>query len=212
MKKHLSFEDFKKMVYKVNNTIQDKRIFLSELDRVIGDGDHGVTMAKGMASAIAKIEEVKPLNIADLLKTFGNAITVTIGGVGGPIFGAVFSEMSRKISNNKEYVDLNDLCNMFSASLEKTMTLGRGAKPGDKTMVDAFYPAVKSLERSLKLNNDIKETFKQMAIEAKKGAESTKDMISSRGKSSYCGERSIGYEDAGANTMYFIFQSFYDAI
>jgi len=212
MLEQLSFEDFKKIISKVNEIIQDRKIFLSELDSFIGDGDHGITMAKGLESAMAKVKEVNPSNISDLLKTVGNAITVTIGGVGGPIFGTVFSEMGRKIDAKKDYVDIRDLYSMFSASLEKVMTLGRGAKPGDKTMIDAFYPAVQSLEQSMTQGLDIKEAFKNMTDASKKGAESTKDMISSRGKSSYCGERSIGYEDAGANTMYFIFKSFYDAI
>jgi len=91
------------------------------------------------------------------------------------------------------------------------MTIGT-AKPGDKTMIDAFYPAVKSLEESVTLNKDIKEAFKKMVIVAKNGAESTKDMVASRGRSSYCGERSIGYEDAGANTVYFMLKAFYEAV
>jgi len=100
---------------------------------------------------------------------------------------------------------------MFSASLTKIMKLG-GAKPGDKTMVDAFYPAVKSLEDSAAIGISIKEALNRMVEAARAGADSTKDMISSKGKSSYSGERSLGYEDAGANTVYFIIKAIYEEL
>ena len=211
MVEKLTFEDFKRILNKVNETIQENKILLSKLDSVIGDGDHGITIAKGMESAMVKINETNPSNISDLLKTVGNTIIITIGGVAGPIFGSLFAEMGRKIETTKDRVDIKDLYNMFKASLEKVMTIGT-AKPGDKTMIDAFYPAVKSLEESVTLNKDIKEAFKKMVIVAKNGAESTKDMVASRGRSSYCGERSIGYEDAGANTVYFMLKAFYEAV
>jgi dihydroxyacetone kinase-like protein len=211
MKENLDIRDFKRIMQNINETIQDNRIVLSKLDSIIGDGDHGVTMAKGLEAAMEKLKDDKPANISLLLKTAGNAITMTIGGVAGPIFGTFFSEMGRVVDASKEFVDLKDLAVMFRASLEKIMRLG-GAKPGDKTMVDALEPAVKDIEISSTSANDIKASMESMAKAAKKGAESTKDMVSLKGKSSYSGERSLGYEDAGANTVYFILKAFYEAI
>ena len=211
MEKNLFFEDFKRIITGINNAIQENRILLCKLDSVIGDGDHGVTIAKGFDSAMEKIEKTQPANISDLLKTTGNSITMAIGGVAGPIFGSLFSELGRSISSDLQSVDIKVLSLMFSASLAKVMKLG-GAKPGDKTMVDAFYPAVKSLEDSAAAGISIKEALSRMVKAAKAGAESTKDMISSKGKSSYSGERSLGYEDAGANTVYFIIKAIYEEI
>ncbi|MHB1375850.1 MAG: dihydroxyacetone kinase subunit DhaL [Candidatus Humimicrobiaceae bacterium] len=211
MGKNLFFEDFKKIIAGINHSIQENKILLCKLDSVIGDGDHGMTIAKGFDAAMEKIEKTQPANISDLLKAAGNAITVTIGGVAGPIFGSLFSELGRSISSDTESVDIKVLSSMFSASLVKVMKLG-GAKPGDKTMVDAFYPAVKSLEDSAAIGISIKEALKRMVEAARTGADSTKDMISSKGKSSYSGERSIGYEDAGANTVYFIIKAFYEEL
>ena len=207
----LDINDFKRIMQRINNTIQDNRIVLSKLDSVIGDGDHGVTMAKGLEAAMEKLKNDNPENISGLLKTAGNAITMTIGGVAGPIFGTFFSEMGRAIDTSKESVDLKDLVVMFRASLEKIMRLG-GAKPGDKTMVDALEPAVKDIEILSTSTDDIKASMESMAKAAKKGAESTKNIISLKGKSSYSGERSLGYEDAGANTVYFILNAFYEAV
>lgn len=211
MGKNLVFEDFKKIITGIDKTIQENKILLCKLDSVIGDGDHGMTIAKGFDSAMEKIEKTQPGNISDLLKTTGNAIIMTIGGVAGPIFGTLFTELGRTISSDTESVDIKVLSLMFSASLTKIMKLG-GAKPGDKTMVDAFYPAVKSLEDSAATGISIKEALRRMVEAARAGADSTKDMISSKGKSSYSGERSLGYEDAGANTVYFIIKAIYEEL
>jgi dihydroxyacetone kinase-like protein len=211
MKETLNLEDFKTIMAGINNTIQENKIVLSKLDSVIGDGDHGITIAKGLEAAMEKLEINNPESISELLKTAGNAIIVTIGGVAGPIFGTFFSEMGRAADASKETVDLKDLSAMFRAALEKIMRLG-GAKPGDKTMVDALEPAVKDIEASSISSADIKSAMESMVKAAKKGAESTRDMISLKGRSSYAGERSIGYEDAGANTVYFILSAFYEAV
>ena len=100
---------------------------------------------------------------------------------------------------------------MFRASVDKIMRLG-GARPGDKTMVDALEPAVKDIEALSISSTDIKSAMESMAKAAKKGAESTRDMISHKGRSSYAGERSIGHEDAGANTVFFALKAFHEAI
>jgi len=211
IKEFLNLDDFINIFKKVNEIIQENKIELSKLDSVIGDGDHGITIAKGFESAIEKISANKPTNISELLKAVGNTITITIGGVAGPIFGTMFSEMGRKLPNDKVSVDVVDLNEMFSAALEKIMKLG-GAKPGEKTMVDALYPAVQCLKESEGKMKNIKEVFKEMALSAKKGAEMTKNMIALKGKSSYSKERSLGYEDAGANTVYLILKGFYEAV
>jgi len=207
----LLLEDFKSIIKSINDIIQENKIVLSKLDSVIGDGDHGITIAKGLDSAMDKISKNNPATISDLLKTTGNAITTTIGGVAGPIFGTLFSEMGRAITTDKESVDIKDLSLMFSASLEKIMRLG-GAKPGDKTMVDAYYPAVKSMEESAAANLSIKEAIDKMVKAARAGADYTRDIVALKGRSSYSGERSLGYEDAGANTVYFILKAMYEVI
>jgi dihydroxyacetone kinase-like protein len=160
---------------------------------------------------VAKIEDQKPGNISDLLKITGNSIAVVIGGVTGPVFGMFFSEMGRAIETDKKEIDLNDLSLMFSNSLDKIMKVG-GAKPGDKTMVDAFEPAVRSLAESCDKGLSIKDAFSAMAAASKAGARSTKDMIAKKGRARYSGERSLGYEDAGANTVHLILKTMYESI
>jgi len=207
----LTLNDFRKIINNVNMTLQENKMFLSQLDSVIGDGDHGISISKGFLNAIKKIEELNPQNISDLLKLTGNSIAVVIGGVTGPVFGMFFSEMGRAISYEKESIDLNDLTLMFSRSQENIMKLG-GAKPGDKTMIDALYPAVKALKEAADKNLSLKEAFADMVKASKAGAKSTSKMVAKKGRARYAGERSLGYEDAGANTVNLIINAFYESL
>lgn len=200
---------FRDIIKNIYTTISEKKMFLSELDSVIGDGDHGISITKGLKSAIDNIEKKDPQNISSLLKTTGNSITITIGGVTGPVFGTFFSEMGRVIEEDKSEIYLDDLKDMFSSSLDKVMKIG-GAKPGDKTMIDALSPAVQAI-KDFK-GTDIKKALESMVGAAKEGAESTKDMVAKKGRARYSGERSLGYEDAGANSIYLMLKAFCDSL
>ena len=210
MEDKLELNDFIKMFKNINITIQDNIKYLSELDSVIGDGDHGITIARGLKNAIEKIEEDNPENISDLLKKVGLTMISTMGGVSGPIFGSIFIGMATK-SEGKESINLSTLYDMFFAALDKVKNLGK-AKPGDKTMVDSLTPAVESIKKSVDNRLSIKEAFKSASIAAEKGAISTKEMIAKKGRSRYHAERSLGYQDAGATTLYLIINSMYETI
>ena len=210
MKDILKLGDFIKILKNVNQTIQQNLNYLSELDSTIGDGDHGITIARGFRNAVAKLNKTNSSNIAELLKTTGNTLIYTMGGAAGPIFGSIFIEMAR-VTVGKDKVDLSILYDMFSSALDKVSMLG-GAKPGDKTLIDALYPAVESLKDSVEKKISIKEALGQMSSAAQKGAISTKDMVATKGKARYLAERSLGYQDAGANTMYLIIKAAYEAI
>ena len=206
----LNLDDFIKIIKNIDKTIQDNMKYLSKLDSTIGDGDHGITIARGFRSAIKKLEEEPPKSISELLKNTGLALISSMGGAAGPIFGSIFTEMA-KPSQGIELVDLPCLYDMFSQALDKVSKLG-GAKPGDKTMIDSLYPAVNDLKDSVSKKLSIKEALESMSIAAEKGAISTKEMIAKKGKSRYHGERSLGYQDAGATTLYLIIKSMHESI
>jgi len=210
MKDILNIGDFLKIIRIISATIQENSGYLSELDSTIGDGDHGITIARGFKKAVEKLDETDPQNISELLKSTGNTLIYTMGGAAGPIFGSIFTEMA-KVADGKEEIDLTALYEMFSSALDKVSRLG-GAKPGDKTLIDTLYPAIESLKDSVKNNLSIKEALRQMSSAAEKGAASTKDMVATKGKARYLAERSLGYQDAGATTMYLIIKAFYEAI
>jgi dihydroxyacetone kinase-like protein len=206
----LTLNDFIKIIKNINETLQDNIKFLSELDSIIGDGDHGITITRGFKNVMKKIEENIPDSISDLLKTTGFTIISTMGGTAGPIFGSIFTEMARQ-SNGKKSINLTDLYSMFLAAMNKVIELG-GAEPGDKTMIDSFDPAVASLKESLSKNLTIKEALRNMSLAAERGALSTKNMVAKKGKSRYHAERSLGYQDAGATTFYLIIKTMYESI
>jgi len=206
----LELNDFIKIIKNINITIQDNIKYLSELDSVVGDGDHGITIARGFKNVIKKIEEDNPESISDLLKKVGLTLISSMGGSAGPIFGSFFTEMAKK-SEGREYVNLQVLYDMFLAVLNNEANLG-DAKPGDKTMIDSLDSAVKSLKGSVDCKLSIKEALKIASHAAEKGAISTKEMIAKKGKSRYLAERSLGYQDAGATTMYLIIKAMYESI
>lgn len=209
-KNKLDIDDFKKIFININNIIKENVRYLSELDSHIGDGDHGITISRGFDNAVKKINECNPNTISELLKISGNALVFSMGGASGPIFGTIFLEMA-KTSKNKEVINLMDLYDMFSASLEGVSKLG-GAKPGDKTMIDSLYPAVNSLKDSISKNLTLRQSLYKMSTAAENGVLLTKDMIASKGRSKYLGERSIGYQDAGATTLFLIIKAIYESV
>ena len=98
---------------------------------------------------------------------------------------------------------------MFEKGLDTSLTIGKGAKPGEKTMVDSLYPAVLSLKKSFTENKSLKEALEEMSVAANKGALSTKDMIATKGRARYLGELYIGFQDPGATSVAIIIKAFF---
>ena len=207
-KKELDLKDFKNIFKNIQTDINSNVNYLCELDSFIGDGDHGTTISKGINNAIKQIEIDNPSNISDLLSTAGNSIIDTVGGVAGIVFGSLFVGMGEAIPKNISAVGLIELNEMFEKALDVSMKIGKGAIPGEKTMVDSLYPAVQSLKKSVKENITLEDALKEMAQAASKGAISTIDMIATKGRARYLGERSVGMQDPGATSMAIIVKGF----
>jgi phosphoenolpyruvate---glycerone phosphotransferase subunit DhaL len=207
-KDSISLDDFKNIFTEIRKDIELNIQYLCELDSVIGDGDHGTTIAKGFNNAIKQIEIEKPDNIKDLFLVAGNAIIDLVGGVTGVVFGSMFTSMADAVTENTTSVDIKGLVEMFDKGLDNSINIGKGAKPGEKTMVDALNPAVLSLKKSFSENKPLEEALKAMSIAADEGALSTKDMIATKGRARYLGERSIGYQDPGATSIAIIIKAF----
>jgi len=201
----LNLNDLERIILNINNNIQNNMIYLSELDSTIGDGDHGVTIARGFRNVIEAINKKEQKNISELLIDVGNVLSSSMGGVSGIIFSNLFKAMGTTNTDN-ESISLDDLYNMFYSALEKIKEVG-GAKVGEKTIIDSMEPAVEELKVAANNRDTIKNAFLKMTDAAKKGAESTKGMIAKKGRARYLGERSIGYQDAGATSFYIIIKS-----
>ncbi|GMQ63631.1 dihydroxyacetone kinase subunit DhaL [Vallitalea maricola] len=204
----LSAKEIQELLIKIADMYIDKQDELSKLDAVIGDGDHGVTMARGAKAAKIKVSELENGTCRDYFKTFGRTLVSTLGGAMGPLYGSIFLEIS-KACKGKEEVSLNEFSEGFNNGLLKVMELG-GAKVGDKTMVDSIHPTVEALMKSNEEGKDLADGFELAVKAAEEGVNSTIPLIARRGRSRYLQEKAIGHQDAGATSFSYLIKTIYE--
>lgn len=200
----LTNQDTKNILLKIADMFIEKEDELSGYDAVIGDGDHGITMARGARYAKEKILALEEGSSRDYYKLYGRTLISTLGGAMGPLFGSVFLELS-KAAIDKESMTIDDFYNGFKHAMEKVMDLG-GAKPLDKTMVDSMYVVVNSLKESTDQSLDMKVGFEKAFQAGLEGIEITKPLIAKRGRSRYLQEKAIGHQDAGATSFTYMIE------
>lgn len=194
------------MMHVADNLIETKA-HLSMLDGIIGDGDHGITIARGMQKVSHQLLAVTAKDeISRVFEITGRTLLVTMGGVAGVLFGSSFLSAADTLKN-KKIIGINDIAIMWRSALDAVKERG-GAKIGDKTMVDSFEPAVVALESCR--NSNLLEAFEMAEKAAEKGMLDTKKMISKFGRGKFLANQAIGCQDAGATTIYFIFKAMHE--
>jgi len=209
VKTNLSVSDFIKIFETIAETLEREKDYLSELDGAIGDGDHGVNMAKCFREVRKKLAGSEEADIGALLDKVGKVILNAVGGAMGALYGTFFLKASKEAKGKRE-VGLDDLIRMFEAAEAAIVAMGK-ARPGDKTLLDTLDPALKALKEAQAEGKPLLEALAAFSEAARKGAESTQAMIAKIGRSSRLGERTIGHQDAGATSCYFILDAFYQA-
>ena len=192
------------------DTIEDQKEYLSELDGAIGDGDHGVNMAKCFREVKKKLAESSAEDVGTLLKDVGMVVLNSVGGAMGALYGTFFLKLSQE-STSKSEVNLSDLVAMLQTGERGILDIGK-ANLGDKTLIDTLSPAVRAIEAAEKEGKKLVEALADFEHAAKQGMESTRDMLAKTGRASRLGERTIGHQDAGATSCYFILRSLASAI
>jgi phosphoenolpyruvate---glycerone phosphotransferase subunit DhaL len=195
----------RKVVLALIQTIVDNKAYLSEVDGKIGDGDHGINMAKGFNLIKDRLGE-KEISLSDGLGLIGKTLMTEIGGSMGPIYGTFFIQMSLK-SKNKPETDAPLFGEMLKAARLALEDLG-GAKVGDKTLMDAVIPAQEAYQTAVEAGASLPEALKKMVDAAEAGRDSTVDLVAKIGRSARLGERSRGVLDAGATSATLILQTF----
>ncbi|MDD3140626.1 MAG: dihydroxyacetone kinase subunit DhaL [Lachnospiraceae bacterium] len=199
----------KEMIIKVCDAIIANKPYLTEVDSKIGDGDHGIGMAGGMEKAKAALlgnSEFATVN--EVFKTTGMQMLNSMGGASGVIFGSMFLGGVKGLDPITE-LDGEIFTKMMRASVESIKARGK-AQMGDKTMVDAFEPAVEAMEKAEK--SDLTVLLEEAAKAAKQGVEDTKEMIAKFGRAKSLMERAVGYQDAGATSVQIIFETMYEYV
>lgn len=197
------------VLMKMVKAIQDNKDYLGEVDGLIGDGDHGMNMNKGFTMFGKEFGE-KEFTFSEGLYELGNILFSQIGGSMGPIYGTVFMDMS-DAGEDFEEIGASELADMLAAGLAGLQEIVE-AQVGDKTLVDTLSPAVDALKESAGAGEDLSAALVKMKDAAKKGMESTKDLVAKFGRSSRLGERSRGVLDAGSVSCCIILTAMADGI
>jgi len=199
-KVELTIDEATGMFLHVATGMQASQDVLTQADKAIGDGDHGIGMARGFAAVQAKLEASPPPTMADLLKTTGMTLLTSIGGASGVIFGTLYRGGARNLTAITVF-NSETLSRMLTDGLAAVQDRGKASR-GDKTMVDALAPA--ATQAGEMAAAPLNEALPAVAEAARLGMEATKAMIAATGKARALGPRAIGYADPGALSMYLI--------
>jgi dihydroxyacetone kinase-like protein len=181
-------------------SLHEQRDYLTQLDAAIGDADHGTNMDRGFTAVAVKLREAGDPSLppGKLLTTAGSTLVSTVGGASGPLWGTALRRAGRALGDAEEFGS-DELASALDAALEGVVELG-AAHEGEKTMVDALGPAVRTLRESLAGGASLTDAV-QAAFEAsEEGMRATVPLQASKGRASYLGERSIGHQDPGATS------------
>ncbi len=181
--------------------IREKRDYLSEIDGLIGDGDHGINMNKGFQLCKEKMQR-KELSMSEAFQMLSDTLMTEIGGSMGPLYGVFFEAFAQE-SEREEEIDASVFERMLKGAKKEVEEIG-GAKKGDKTLLDTLIPAVEAYSKALSKGKDLFLALEELKGAAYDGWNSTKEMVAKIGRASRLGERSRGVLDAGATSCYFI--------
>ena len=199
----LSAQDARRMLISVADKIIEKKPYLTEIDSAIGDGDHGIGMAGGMKKAKEKLEKMADEeNAYAVFEAAGKAMLMSMGGASGVIFGSLYLAGAKGMEP-KSVITAGDLAQMEKKSLLAIQERGR-AEVGDKTMVDALSPAVDAMKANCA--QGLPPMLKAAEAAALQGVEDTKRYVAKFGRAKSLMERAVGYQDAGATSVWLIFQ------
>ena len=188
---------------------------LTELDQPIGDSDHGINMARGFSAARALLPSLAGEAPAAVLKKVGSTLVSKVGGSSGPLYGTLFRKVGVALKGDDSLASDENAVRCLAAGLSKAFVgiedLG-GAKPGDKTMLDAIQPAMEALEHARGEDAPLVEALAQAADAAEAGAEATVPLQARKGRASYLGERSVGHKDPGAASFALLMRTVANAV
>ena len=194
------------------SAVAEHRDYLVDLDRAIGDGDHGENMDRGFRAAVEALREAQPGSVAEVLKTVAKTLMSTVGGAAGPLYGTAFLRASKAAGGGD--LDGGGVVAVIEGALSGIQARGK-ATTGEKTMVDAWTPALEAARAAAESGSDPAAVLEAAATAAEAGgdagvvleaaataaeagAAATEPLRATKGRASYLGERSIGHLDPGA--------------
>ncbi|RMR08436.1 dihydroxyacetone kinase subunit DhaL [Pseudomonas syringae group genomosp. 3] len=209
MSQHFSTHDGTAIVADLVSVIVANREYLSEVDGAIGDGDHGINMAKGFAHCGRNIEG-RQLTLAEALDELTLSLMEGIGGSMGPLYGSLFIGMADQL-RTREQIDAATFARLLRGGLTSLQDITE-AGVGDKCLMDTLIPAVEAFEQAHANGASFNEALDAMKNAAAQGRDSTKDLMAKIGRASRLGDRSVGVLDAGAVSCCLILTQLADSV
>ena len=194
-----------RLLDKISDKIIEEKDFLTELDRPIGDNDHGINMAKGFTEVKKKLPLMAEQDLGTIFKNTGMTLVSTVGGSSGPLYGTAFMKMGMALAAKQE-MDFTDFLEAFKAGVAGVGQRGHSTVE-EKTMLDAMAPAAKAMEETFADSGDARMALSAGVKAAEAGVEHTKELIATKGRASYVGERGIGHQDPGATSFLFMLRT-----
>lgn len=225
----ITVEYLQRWLFLFADTIAQKEEYLTELDAAIGDADHGINMRRGTLRLQQRLgEEATNKGISSFLRAVAMTLIGSIGGAAGPLYGSFFlhaaqTAAAQEKQNNAgqnggstaasiaDSITAQQLADIFRSGLDGVQKRGK-ARTGEKTMLDAMDPAVTAMEEHAKADEPIIDVLTAACTAAETGMKSTIDMQAKKGRASYLGPRSVGHQDPGATSTYYLFQTALEAI
>jgi dihydroxyacetone kinase-like protein len=199
----VSYEQLLNWLRLIDEGIIEQRVYLTELDSAIGDGDHGTNLARGAAASSSKVDSEKPEHLDQLFRLVGMTLISSVGGASGPLYGTFFLRMSLSVGARTELTPAQ-LAAALDAGLAGVVERGK-PELGDKTMYDAMEPAVRAFRDHL--GEGAAVASRAAADAAAAGREATAVLVARKGRASYLGDRSIGHIDPGAASTALMFSA-----
>jgi dihydroxyacetone kinase-like protein len=189
----------------LQKVFNEHRQQLTDLDSAVGDGDFGISLDRGFTAVQAALTANPPADIRTVFQSVASVLIKTMGGSSGPLLGTFFLRAAAACADKSELAPA-DVVALFQAGVEGLQQRGK-AVLGDKTMMDAWLPAVDAMRGALEAGNGLAEILERGAAAAEEGMRATITMQARKGRGSYLGERSVGHQDPGATATYMLFKA-----
>ena len=193
-----------------NELLQENKRYLSDLDSPIGDADHGINMARGFGKVAEKLPSISEADIGSIFKTAAMTLLSSVGGASGPLYGTFFLRAGQTVGA-KEELSTEELSQMVASGVEGIKHRGH-ANVGDKTMIDAWMPAVAALEKEAGNGGSMQQAISAAMDASEQGMKDTIPLKAKKGRASYLGDRSIGHQDPGATSTFLMLKALQTAI
>lgn len=197
-------------LHEFSTQVNQNKAYLTDLDAAIGDADHGTNMARGMTAVLNLVDVDAAEAIGPMFKQVGMTLVSSVGGASGPLYGTFFMKFGTA-AGAADLLEPDQLVSAFRAGFNGVVGRGK-AEVGDKTMIDAMSPALEALEKSVTDGESLVAATRAAAEAARRGRESTIDLVARKGRASYLGERAKGHQDPGATSTTYLFEALAAAV